>query len=274
MGKVHIRSDGTTAIIAFDNPPLGFLTGEMTGQFHAALTEVLGRDDVRALVLTGETPGVMIRHFDLPELSAMAEAMAADPPTARAKWDDSIFHQITRRLETCDIPVIAAINGDCMGVGFEIALACDIRIAQAGPFSIGLPEMNIAMFPGGGGAVRLARAVGVARALEWIATARVLEPHEALALGLVSHVVADPLAYALAMARDMARRSATGIAAAKRIVHAAQDAGIEDALTIEQQEVNDRLGSDEVREVLRAYAKSGADLRKPIQIRRETNGEL
>jgi enoyl-CoA hydratase len=160
-----------------------------------------------------------------------------------------------------------------MGVGFEIALACDIRIAQAGPFSIGLPEMNIAMFPGGGGAVRLARAVGVARALEWIATARVLEPHEALALGLVSHVVADPLAYALAMARDMARRSATGIAAAKRIVHA-QDAGIEDALTIEQQEVNDRLGSDEVREVLRAYAKSGADLRKPIQIRRETNGEL
>ncbi len=96
----------------------------------------------------------------------------------------------------------------------------------------------------------------------------------ALALGLVSHVVADPLAYALAMARDMARRSATGIAAAKCIVHAAQDAAIEDALTIEQQEVNDRLGSDEVREVLRAYAKSGADLRKPIQIRRETNGEL
>ena len=80
MGKVHIRSDGTTAIIAFDNPPLGFLTGEMTGQFHAALTEVLGRDDVRALVLTGETPGVMIRHFDLPELSAMAEAMAAGWP--------------------------------------------------------------------------------------------------------------------------------------------------------------------------------------------------
>lgn len=62
----------------------------------------------------------------------------------------------------------------------------------------------------------------------------------------------------------MALRSASGIAAAKRIVHAAQAAGIEDALTIEQQEVNDRLGSDEVRAVLRAYANSGADLRKPL----------
>ena len=239
----------------------------MTDALDTALSEVLERPEVRAIIRTGEVPGVMVRHFDLGELAALANMIADNPPSEPARWEDSIFHRITRRLETCDVPVIAAMNGDCMGVGFEIALACDIRIAKSGPFSIGLPEMNMAMCPGGGGTVRLARAVGVARALEWISTGRVLEPHEALAHGLVSHVVEDPLAHALAIARAMADRSASGIAATKRIVHASQSLHIEAALTLEQQEVNDRLGSEEVRAALDSYVKSGGDLRHLIQIR-------
>lgn len=261
-GKLHIEKRDGIVVIRFDNPPLGFLDGEMTGALEQQLDNVLADSATRSIVLTGASDGVFIRHFDLPELSQAAEVLAAAPPPQReAEWDDSIFHRITRRIETCDVPVIAAINGDCMGVGFELALACDVRIAKAGPFSLGMPEMNIAMFPGGGGTVRLARLLSPAQAFELIATARVLEPLEALHFGLVNAVTPDPLAAALTMAEQMAKRSASGIAAAKRIVGQARDLSMEQALTLEQREVNARLGSDEVRAVLRAYAATGEDLR-------------
>ncbi len=261
MGQVHVDRRGDVAIVSFDNPPLGFLDGAMTGALDAVLDQLLADATTRAIILTGGQPDVFIRHFDIPELSQAAEALAVTPMPVDALWSDSIFHRITRRIEACDVPVIAAINGDCMGVGFEIALACDMRIARAGNFSLGLPEMNIAMCPGGGGTARLARLIAPALAFELIATARVVDPAEALDMGLVNAVSADPLAYALVMADRITARSASGIAAAKRIVRQSRDLSIEQALTLEQREVNARLGSDEVRAVLRAYAASGEDLR-------------
>ena len=263
MGSLHIdRRDGI-ALFRFDNPPSGFLDGAMTGALEEGLDQVLADGATRAIILTGAGDGVFIRHFDLPELSRAAEALAAAPPPA--EWSDSIFHRITRRIEGCDVPVIAAINGDCMGVGFELALACDIRIAQAGPFSLGLPEMNIAMLPGGGGTARLARLIAPSLAFELIATARVLEPVEALHWGLVNAVSPDPLASALALAEQMKARSATGIAAAKRVIRQSRDLPIEEALTLEQREVDARLGGEQVRAALRAYAASGEDLRRPMK---------
>lgn len=265
MGSLHIERRDGIALFRFDNPPSGFLDGAMTGALAEGLDQVLADVAIRAIILTGAGDGVFIRHFDLPELSCAAEALAAAPPPARpADWSDSIFHRITRRIESCDVPVIAAINGDCMGVGFELALACDIRIARAGPFSLGLPEMNIAMLPGGGGTARLARLIAPSLAFELIATARVLEPVEALHWGVVNAVSPDPLASALALAERMKARSATGIAAAKRVIRQSRDLPIEQALTLEQREVDARLGGEEVRAVLRAYAASGEDLRRPM----------
>lgn len=263
--KLGVEERDGIAIVRFDNPPLGFIDGEMTVALDAALERLAAREDLRGIVLTGATDGVFIRHFDLGELAQMADTVAAGPPPCPARWDESIFHRITRRIETCDVPVIAAINGDCMGGGFEIALACDVRIARGGPYSIGMPEMNIAMFPGAGGTVRLARLVGPALAFELLATATVLEPAEAQRFGLVNRVAADPLALALELAGAMASRSRSGIAAAKRIIHASADLSIEDALSLEQTEVNARLGSDEVRGVLHAYVRTATDLRKQIE---------
>lgn len=262
MGELHIDQQDGIVVFRFDNPPLGFLDGEMTAALEQQLDVVLADPATRAIILTGAGDGVFIRHFDLAELSQAAETLAASsPPEREAEWDDSIFHRITRRIETCEVPVIAAINGDCMGVGFELALACDVRIARTGPFSLGMPEMNIAMFPGGGGTARLSRLLSPAQAFELIATARVLEPVEALHFGLVNAVSPDPLAAALALAARMVARSASGIAAAKRIIRQARDLTMEQALTLEQREVNARLGSDEVRAALRAYASTGEDLR-------------
>lgn len=267
MGEVRctwLADDLGVAVLAFDNPPLGFLDSAMTGQLDGLLAGLAANPDLRALVLTGATPGVMVRHFDLGELSAVAESLAGVAPDPARTFADSIFHRITRVLEGLEVPVIAAINGDCMGVGYELALACDIRVAQRGAFTIGLPEVHIAMCPGGGGTARLARLIGPGRALALIATGTVLDPEAALAAGLVDQLADDALAAALAMARAIAARSPGAIAAAKRVVLAARDLSIDDALTVEQRAVDARLGSDEVRSILRRYARTGADLRHPL----------
>ncbi|MCH7629610.1 MAG: enoyl-CoA hydratase/isomerase family protein [Proteobacteria bacterium] len=266
MGAVLLErlDSGAIAVLRFDNPPHGFLDGAMTAALDAHLTALASDQPLRALILTGAQDGVLIRHFDLAELAGAADAIAASPADAGATWQDSIFHRITRALETLDVPVIAAINGDCMGVGYELALACDIRLARRGAFTIGLPELHIAMFPGGGGTVRLARLLGPARALELIGTARVVDPDEAARLGMVSAALDDPLEAALAMARKFASLSQSALADAKRLIHAGTDLPLEEALTLEQRMVNARLGSDEVRGVLHRYVQSGTDLRQPL----------
>lgn len=266
MGRLHHDADDQGIhTIRFDNPPAGFLDGAMTVELEALLARLAADPAVRVLVLTGVQPDVFIRHFDLVELSQVAEALAAvGGGDVHAAWHSSIFHRITRLLETMPAVVIAALNGHCMGVGFELALACDLRIAGEGDCSIGLPEMHIAMLPGGGGTARLARLLGPARAMELICTATTVAPRDALARGLVNRVVADPLGHALGLARHIATLSPGGIAAAKRVIRGSVDVGIEAALTLEQREVNARLGSAEVRAVLAAYAALGADLRHPL----------
>lgn len=255
MGTIRHQLKDHIAIIRFDNPPHGLFDREMTAHLEALLGALAADEEVRVVVLTGQQPDVFIRHFDLPELANMAEALAGlDPapdPDPEATWESSPFHRITRCLETMPQPVIAAINGTCMGVGYELALGCDIRIASEGDYPIGLPELNIAMLPGGGGTARLGRLVGQAVALELICSATTVTPQQAARLGMVNRVEPEALAAALQLAQDIARLSPSGVAAAKAVIRASADLDITDALTLEQRAVNGRLGTAEVRAALR-----------------------
>ncbi|MFD2856212.1 enoyl-CoA hydratase/isomerase family protein [Seohaeicola zhoushanensis] len=103
-----------------------------------------------ACVLSGETPGYFVRHYDLKVLERRAEWMArkglqfsADRPVPEAP-----IHTATRLMETSGTVFFAALNGTAMGGGFEIALACDFRLVQQGPFVFGLPEINLGLLPG------------------------------------------------------------------------------------------------------------------------------
>src|SRR5216684_9059293 len=138
-----------------------------------AIIEAAARDGaVRVIVITGGMPGVFIRHYDVGELSQMADAAqnapvsALAPPKAGARPPG--FLSLTDLIAAVEKPVIAAINGLCMGGGFELSLACDLRIAGRDVAAIGLPETRIGIFPGGGGTQRLPRIIGEAKALEMI----------------------------------------------------------------------------------------------------------
>jgi enoyl-CoA hydratase/carnithine racemase len=168
---------------------------------------------------------------------------------------------MTRCLEQMPKPTIAAINGICMGVGYELALACDLRIASRGDYPIGLPEVNIGICPGGGGTARLARLLGVSRALELLYLGQTCVPEQAAAVGLVNWVAGDALAEAWAVAGELSARSADALAAIKQVSRASVDLGIEAALTVEQRVVNVRMASADMAALMRRMNELGLDIR-------------
>ncbi|HTG53217.1 MAG TPA: enoyl-CoA hydratase-related protein, partial [Gemmatimonadaceae bacterium] len=137
--------------------------------------------------------------------------------------------------EECPKPVIAAVNGFCLGGGMELALACDIRIAS-GNAKFGQPEVNLGIIPGGGGTQRLPRAIGVAAALRLILTGEMIEAAEAHRLGIVSEVCAagELVPRALAIAELIASKSPVAVASAKQATRAALSLPLEEGLRLER----------------------------------------
>ena len=142
------------------------MTAEGAGLMLAAVQAAVADPAIRVLVLTG-TEDVFVRHYDVAEIVAIGEAVQAGQLKPE-DFERGGFADMIRAVSESPKPIIAAINGVCMGGGFELALACDLRIAGNQVPLIGLPETRIGIFPGGGGTQRLPRMIGEARALEFI----------------------------------------------------------------------------------------------------------
>src|SRR5438874_13027321 len=106
----------------------------------------------------------------------------------------TLAHEAFRKMENTPIVFIAAISGHCLGGGFELALACDLRFAAEGTYQIGLPELNLGLFPGSGGTQRLPRLVGLSKGMELILDVTTMPPAEAKEAGLVDRLSPDAAA--------------------------------------------------------------------------------
>jgi enoyl-CoA hydratase len=238
MGLVTVERRGAAALVTYANPPFGTMTAAGAQEMLDKIRPLAEDDAVRAIVITGGVPGIFIRHYDVGELSTMSERLAEAPPPPPPEGPPA--RPTTGYLALVDLiaeapkPVVAAINGLCMGGGFELTLACDIRIASPGVEAIGLPETRIGIFPGGGGTQRLPRVVGEARALEIILRGLTFEADEALRIGLVHEIAENPVMRALAMAAEWASHGAEGIAHAKRLTRAALDRPLDVGLADER----------------------------------------
>ena len=213
MGLVTSERRGAAAVLTYANPPLGTMTAAGAEDLLQAVRAAVEDREVRCIILTGGVPGIFVRHYDVGELTMLGErlAQAPTPATQPAPSDGRPaggFLGLTDLVAVAPKPVIAAINGLCMGGGFELSLACDIRIAGADVTSIGLPETRVGIFPGGGGTQRLPRIIGEAKALEMILRGRVVTGPAAHQIGLVHEVADDPLARALEIAEEFAARPA------------------------------------------------------------------
>lgn len=166
--------------------------------------------EARAIILTGRGKAFSA-GADLSELRDLS------PETALEY--SGLFHTLLRQMEEDAPPIIAAVNGHCFGGGNEIAMACDLRIASESAM-FGQPEVKLGIIPGAGGTQRLPRLVGLGRAKEMILTGEPVSASQALAIGLVDHVVkAEQLMpEAERLARLMARHSKAALRRAKLAV--------------------------------------------------------
>jgi enoyl-CoA hydratase len=216
------------AVLTYDNPPMNYLTGNALFELGTAL------DDARrarpgVIIITGAPEGQFITHFSVEDILAGQDRIKDSGPTGNQR-----AQAILDRLADLPQPVIAALNGDTMGIGYELALACDFRIAQRGDFRIGLPEVRMGILPGAGGTQRLSRLVGTARALDLIMRARVLTPEEALHEGLVHQVADDAKATAFGLAHEFAAMPPTALAMAKAVIYGGRDVDMHAAQRIER----------------------------------------
>jgi enoyl-CoA hydratase len=237
MALVKTRREGQAAVIVYANPPLGTMTAAGAQEMFEAVSRAVEDETVRCIVLTGGLPDIFVRHYDVGELTALGERLAAAPAAAapaQTPRPAGGFLGLTDLVAAAPKPVIAAINGLCMGGGFELTLACDIRVAGRNVTAIGLPETRVGIFPGGGGTQRLPRVIGEAKAVELILRGRVLAAEAALELGLVHELANDPLARALEIAAEFAARPPEGVAYAKRLTRAALDRPLSEGLADER----------------------------------------
>jgi enoyl-CoA hydratase len=265
MSLVTRERKGAAVVLTYANPPWGTMTAPGARQMYAEAKAALDDPSVRCLILTGGVPGIFIRHYDVDELADMSARLQDGPPPSPPRADAPPpppgFLELTDIIAAADKPVVAAINGLCQGGGFELALACDLRIATPEAESIGLPETRIGIFPGGGGTQRLPRVVGEAKALEIVLRGLTFTGAEAHAIGLVHELAADPLARALEMAREWEGRGAEGIAAAKRLTRAALDRPLSEGLSEERRAFLQVTATDSARAAL-----EGA--RRPVEIQK------
>lgn len=256
MGLVTVERRGGTAIMTYANPPFGTMTAAGSQEMLEAFRPLAADPAVRSVIITGGLPDIFIRHYDVGELSDMSDATAnappPPPPSEPAGRPRQGFLALVDEIFEAPKPVVAAINGLCMGGGFELSLACDLRIASPKVAAIGLPETRVGIFPGGGGTQRLPRVVGEAKALEIILRGLTFTGEEAHALGMVHELADDPLARALEIAAEWETRGADGIAYAKRLTRAALDRPIWEGLADERRSFQAVMRTASAREGLRA----------------------
>ena len=225
--SVATEDHGAVAVMRFKPRDDGTISNKGADLLLRELDRLLADAGTRALVLTGAEPALFIRHANLGQIGRAGDALRAGLATEQ-DFLDTPFQSLCRLLDRAEKPVIAAINGDCMGGGLEIALACTARIAAPSIHAIGLPEIRLAIPPGSGGPQRLARLIGLHRARLFVLKGTVVSSEDAFAMGIVDELNDDPVAAAVELAGRFARRSPDAVAAIMRQMAPDDEAALKD----------------------------------------------
>ncbi|MFH8560691.1 enoyl-CoA hydratase/isomerase family protein [Streptomyces sp. NPDC017988] len=224
---VAVRRHGYVAELVLDRPKaMNAVSSEMARSVAAACAALSEGSAARVVVVTSTHERAFCVGADLKERNSLSDAeLLRQRPTSRACY--------TGVLEL-PMPTVAAVHGFALGGGFELALSCDVIVADPTAV-VGLPEVSVGVIPGGGGTQLLPRRVGAARAAELIFSARRVEAAEARELGLVDLLVGEgeARAEALALGARMAANSPVGLRAAKRALRLGHGLDLRAGLEVE-----------------------------------------
>jgi enoyl-CoA hydratase len=247
---VNVHVEDRVAMVTIDAPKVNALSEAVLARLDAVLDELMADEEVKAIVITGAGQTAFAAGADIRQLSAFAAAGDRIGARAFIRRGQALFDKI----EGCEKPVIAAVNGAALGGGLELALACHIRILseRAG---LAAAESNLGLVPGWGGSQRLARLAGAARALEWILTGDTIGAQEAWRIGLANRVVPPEqlLIEAMGLARQLAAKSKlTNAAAIREVLHGLKLPPAE-APAYEAEQFVGMIGSHDAAEGLAAF---------------------
>lgn len=224
---VLFERHGRVAVLTINRPDkMNALNAQVGTEAMAHLEAIESDDEIGVVVVTGAGARSFVAGADIGEF---ADRTPFDQREAMR------FPRIFDVMATFPKPVIAMINGFCLGGGCEMAMSCDIRIAsEAARF--GLPEINLGLIPGGGGTQRMPRLVGLGNAMKLVLTGEMIAADEALRIGLVDEVVApDALrARTLELAESIASKSPLTVRVAKEAVRASERLTIEEGVRYER----------------------------------------
>lgn len=255
---VRFQPEGHVAWITLDRPEaLNSIDPESNAALVRAWERFRDADDLRVAVLTGAGTKAFCAGVDLKRMGEFYESV---PAGQRVEiWNRAPgIGGITRNLEVGK-PVLAAVNGVCLGLGLELALACDIRLASA-TATFGLPEVRWAIIPGQGGTQRLPRAVPASTALEMILTGQTIDAARAAEIGLVSRLYPPSRLQkaARSMAEAIAAHPPTAVRAALAAVRGGVALPIGEGLRLEQELANPLRDSPDNREARAAFREKRA----------------
>ena len=250
--NILLERRGRVALITINRPDkLNALNIKTREELANALDELRADAEIRVVVLTGAGEKAFVAGADINEFAGRTAVQQRSVMKAR-----NIF--VT--AEDFPKPLIAMINGFCLGGGCELALSCDIRIASE-KARFGQPEINLGIIPGGGGTQRLTRLVGEGKAMQMILSGEMIDAQEAHRLGLVNevHPVADLEAKTFELANKIAEKSPVALAMAKTAVKAAARTTLREGLDQEIDLFALCFSSEDKEEGVRAFLEK----RKP-----------
>ena len=244
--KVLVAIEDGIATVTINNPAANTWDLESLPALEAVVNNLNAMADVRALIITGQGEKFFSAGADLNQFAS------GDPVAAGAMGD--AFGAAFETLADYRGVSIAAINGYAMGGGLEVALACDIRIAESHAV-LALPEARVGLLPCAGGTQRLAQLVGEGWAKRMILCGERVSAEKALTLGLVEEMVEQgaSLSAAIDLAKRAADQSPTSIAACKRLIHSARDISIGAGLVAERDEFVALFATEDQREGVNAF---------------------
>lgn len=249
---LHEKLEGHIAKLTINRPDkLNALNGEVRGAIFAALDRLAADEDVRVVILTGAGDKAFVAGADISEFKD-----ARPVEQYRSMMEGNIYVAI----ETFPKPVIAMINGFCLGGGCELAMACDMRVASTRA-KLGQPEINLGLIPGAGGTQRLPRLVGEGWAMRLIMSGQLISGEKAAQIGLVETAVEpDELeAHVLELAANIGSRSPIALQAAKESVLVARRMPLDEGLKFERGWFSLLFSTDDMAEGVSAFLEK----RKP-----------
>src|SRR5579871_920515 len=252
MADLVQTREGDVLILTLNRPEKrNALSLEMLEQLEEIMESSALDDALRAIVVTGAGGKSFSAGMDM---SILFEHLSSNPRGEKIRKVQRRLQELSTRFEEIEKPTIAAIEGACVGGGFELALCMDLRVASR-ESKFGFPEAKIGMIPDLGGTTRLARVIGPARAKEWIFTGRQYDAERALALGLVNELSppGEALPRAIALAKELSTSGPLAIAWGKRVIDRGFGQSLHAGLELEQDAMTELLPSQDLKEGVLAF---------------------